>query len=156
MEEVKLELKQRAIDTVTSVEEAIIGPLLTPEQEHVVNTLYDDVKAELGVLMSDASLAIPVKIMKVLSGLIKLLQDAKVGGEKLKGSSKKAIALALLHRLAKELIADSTELSSLLASAEEMADHMLETLVDIGKSLHLPPAIEEGCCAFVQVVLSKK
>ena len=128
---------------------------LTPEQQHIVTLVYADAQDAAHLVLKDDSLSSAVKVAKLLSELMKILEKTKVNGVKLSGSNKKAVALELVKHLIRDKAPDAADL---LASAESMGEHLLETLADISRNLNMQVVekiIETGCCGLVEALLKK-
>lgn len=135
---------------------AVIKELtLTSEQQHIVTLVYADAQSASQLILKDDSLSSAVKVAKLLSELMKILEKTKVNGAKLSGSNKKAVALELVKHLIRDTAPDAFDL---LASAESMGEHLLETLADVSRNLNMQVVekiIETGCCGLVEALLKK-
>ena len=135
---------------------------LTVEQEVAVQLVYGDARAAAELILKNESMSDYMKVTKLMSELMKILERARPNGAKLSGANKKAVALALLGRLIAEVVQESSMLTSLLSTVESVGEHLLETLADIGRSLNLTDvqqqaaeAVCDGCCAVLQAILKK-
>ena len=135
---------------------------LTVEQEQAAQLVYGDARAAAELILKNESMTDYMKVTKLLSELMKILERARPNGAKLSGSNKKAVALVLLRRLINELIQESSLITSLISTVESVGEHLLETLADIGRSLNLTEvqqqaaeAVCDGCCAVLQALLKK-
>lgn len=135
---------------------------LTVEQEVAVQLVYGDARAAAELILKNESMSDYMKVTKLMSELMKILERARPNGAKLSGANKKAVALALLGRLIAEVVQESSMLASLLSTVESVGEHLLETLADIGRSLNLTEvqqqaaeAVCDGCCAVLQAILKK-
>ena len=135
---------------------------LTMEQEVAVQLVYGDSRAAAELILKNESMSDYMKVTKLMSELMKILERARPNGAKLSGANKKAVALALLGRLIAEVVQESSMLTSLLSTVESVGEHLLETLADIGRSLNLTEvqqqaaeAVCDGCCAVLQAILKK-
>ena len=133
---------------------------LTVEQEVAVQLVYGDARAAAELILKNESMSDYMKVTKLMSELMKILERARPNGAKLSGANKKAVALALLGRLISEVVQESSMLASLLSTVESVGEHLLETLADIGRSLNLSveqekvaEAVCDGCCAVLQAIL---
>ena len=132
------------------------------EQEVAVQLVYGDSRAAAELILKNESMSDYMKVTKLMSELMKILERARPNGAKLSGANKKAVALALLGRLIAEVVQESSMLTSLLSTVESVGEHLLETLADIGRSLNLTEvqqqaaeAVCDGCCAVLQAILKK-
>ncbi len=135
--------------------ETVIKELtLTPEQQHIVTLIYADAQSAANLILADGSMTGAVKVAKLLSELMKILEKTKVNGTKLSGSTKKAVALELLKHLIRDKSPDAAEL---LSSAESIGEQLLETLADISRNLNMQVVekiVETGCCGLVEVLMN--
>lgn len=138
-------------DTATMIKELT----LTSEQRHIVTLVYSDAQSASQLILKDDSLSSAVKVTKLLSELMKILEKTKINGAKLSGSNKKAVALELVKHLIRDTSPDA---ANLLSSAESMGEQLLETLADISRNLNMQVVekiIETGCCGLVEALLKK-
>jgi len=156
-------LEHAALPTVTSLEEVILGTPLTPLQEKAVSHVYQDAKHAAELIFREATTSKSVKLTQLMAKLMKLVQTIRIDDAPLKGADKRTVVTELMKRLLKDILGDSPSLSSMLSTAESIGEHLLDTLVDLGKSLSLPveeqqvlEEVEQGCCALFQAICSKK
>jgi len=121
---------------------------LTTDQETVVVLYYDEARTAVEGIVS-ADLPTPVKVTKMIATLMKLMERIRYNDRPLKGADKKAIVMELVHRLVKDLVKDRDSLFETLASFHSMAEHFLETLVDISHHLAVVEEVASGCCAML-------
>lgn len=105
---------------------------VTDEQEIIIRLVLPSAKEAAEYILQDELLAEPVKITKLVAALITTLEKTRVNGEKVPGVQKKAVVLYLLEKMIQEY---AVQTASLLALAQTMAEHLLETLVETSKGM---------------------
>ena len=144
-------------DTVKEVEESVedvkeviseikLSFSLSKEQETIIALYYDEARSAVYDIVS-GSLPTPVKVTKMIAALMKLMERVRYNNHPLKGSDKKVIVMELVHRLLKDLVSDHDVLSKTLLTFHDMAEHLLETLIDVSKNLAMVEEVASGCCA---------
>jgi hypothetical protein len=152
---------QKALDTtivhaaekVADVEQVIVKSLeddntLTPLQNEVLTIVMNDVQHLVQHIMVDMDVANQIKIMQMVSCIIKSLEDAALVKYALVGADKKAIALACGRKCIKMFVKEHLDILMLY---DTIAEPALETMISLSRSLSkVKPIIDEqstNCCA---------
>lgn len=147
------------VEEIKQVIDDVFDEKLTEEQHTILILFYDDAKAAVEVVVS-SSLPAPVKLAKMLGALMKLFEKVQHHGKAISGSNKKAVVMAIMKRLLKDLVPDRDVLAELLAVYRDNAEYLLETLADVSRTLNvvteLAEMAESGCCASILALLTKK
>lgn len=148
------EVVVQAISAAGAAEGAAAGAMeevklsLTTDQETVLVLYYDEARTAVEGMVS-GDLPTPVKVTKMIASLMKLMERIRYNDRPLKGADKKAIVMELVHRLLKDLVKERDSLFEILAAFHSMAEHLLETLVDISHNLAVVEEMASGCCAML-------
>jgi len=147
------------VEEITHAIDDVFDDKLTEEQQTILILFYDDAKAAVEISAS-SSLPAVVKLTKMIGALMKLFEKVQHHGKAISGSNKKAVVMAIMKRLLKDLIPDRDVLAELLAVYRDNAEYLLETLADVSRTLNVVTEIaemaESGCCASILALLTKK
>jgi hypothetical protein len=105
-------------------------------QNQIVTILYTEAKEAAEPILNDDNLPISVKITKLLGAIMGLLEKARINGEKIVSENKRVIALYLLKRLIREILANSELRDNILHEVGQTASYLLETLVGVSKGMN--------------------
>ena len=124
---------------------------LSVKQEEVVNELYDTLKETTKELFTTpfASVDHAMRIGRLVSESMKLVEKASYRGEKIPGAEKREIALALGHCLVRDptVISDETVRGGVCTAYDVVGEQLLETLADVSR--HVNTMVKEAavsCC----------
>lgn len=147
---------KETVEDITHTINDTLDPKLTEEQQTILALFYEDAKAAVeDIILSE--LPALVKLTKMIGALMKLFEKVKLHGKAISGSNKKAVVMAIVKRLLKDLIPDRDLLFELLAIYNSNAEFLLETLADVSRSLNIATEVlESGCCVSILSLLSKK
>lgn len=147
---------KETVEDITHTVNDTLDPKLTEEQQTILVLFYEDAKSAVeDIILS--SLPAVVKLTKMIGALMKLFENVKHHGKTISGSNKKAVVMAIVKRLLKDLVPDRDLLFELLAIYNSNAEYLLETLADVSRSLNVvTEVLESGCCASILSLLTKK
>lgn len=133
-----------------------IKPALTEEEQKILSFVYETAK-EFGTDIFNKAISNAMKVTQLIGSIIKMMESLTFNQTKIRGSTKKAVALELGRKLIHDLIKDETLQSSILLTYDATADATLEIMIDV--SQHVNVAIKEAvtsCCEYVAEFLKKK
>ena len=119
---------------VQTVEEA---NTLTPIQKETLSVVFDDVKDTVQHIMIDNDVAPQIKIMQLISRIIKTVQDVCAMKSALTGADKKAIALECGRKCIK-MMKDHLDILMLY---DTIAEPALETMLELSRKMKPVQAI---------------
>ena len=126
------------ITTVTTtLKEEVAKTELTAAQKMVLATMYVDVKETVEKILTVSSVSDIVRIAQSIAEIIKRLEATS-----LVGADKKRIAL----ELTRDLIKDVLHSDSVLAIYDAIAEDILETMVDVSRTLNVVEEAAEKAC----------
>ena len=147
---------KESVEDITHTINDTLDPKLTEEQQTILALFYEDAKAAVEDIILSPLPAL-VKLTKMIGALMKLFEKVKLHGKTISGSNKKAVVMAIVKRLLKDLVPDRDLLFELLAIYNSNAEYLLETLADVSRSLNVvTEVLESGCCASILSLLNKK
>lgn len=114
---------------VKAVEEA---NSLTAIQKEAMDAVFHDVKSTIEHILIDADVPVQIKIMQMISPIIKTVQDVSVMKQALTGADKKAIALECGRKCIKIMLKDHLDMLMLY---DTIAEPALETMLDLSRRL---------------------
>lgn len=124
--------------TQVIVEQVEDSNTLTAVQKEVLSNVFNDVKDTAQLLMADTEISNQIKIMKLVSRIIKTVQDLSAMKPALTGVDKKVIALECGRKCIK-MMKDHLDI---LMMYDLIAEPALETMLDLSRKLK-PVKIEE-------------
>ena len=123
---------------------------LTKEQKEVLSVVFEKVKASVESIMIDMDISNHIKIMQIISSIIKIVEGLTVMKKTISGIDKKAIALACGRKCIKMM---KNHLDMLLLY-DMIAEPTMETMIDVSRNLNVNVVGE--CCAGFFSFFSKK
>lgn len=120
---------------------------LSEDQKNLAKNIYDSVKSAIQGFISDPDLNSTVKITKTIGQVIKQLENANVGGKKISGADKKAVAIQLGRILIKEVTPDDKGEAEILMVYDLIAEQTLEAMIEVSRVVNV--AVQEmatKCC----------
>ena len=114
---------------VKAVEEA---NSLTATQKEALDSVFNDVKGTVEQILQHADIPIQIKIMQMISPIIKTVQDVSAMKAALTGADKKAIALECGRKCIKMMPQDHLDM---LMMYDTIAEPALETMLDLSRKL---------------------
>jgi hypothetical protein len=130
---------------------------LTDYQKQLANKVYESTKADIQSFVSDMSLNNTIKITKIISQLLKQLENISIEGNSPSGADKKAVALQIGRILIKEVTPDDKGEAEILMVYDLVAEPTLEAMIDVSRVLNT--VIQETatkCCPGLLTLLKKK
>jgi hypothetical protein len=104
---------------------------LTEFEKDLVQRLYDNGKDLTQSILTDATSDNSMKITQLIAQLM-ILMD-KLPGEKISGSTKKAVVLELGKHLIKDLVQENTTRVKILLLYDVLAEPTLEAMIDVSR-----------------------
>ena len=111
---------------------------LTATQKEALDIVFNDVKNIVEHIMIDADVSIQIKIMQLISPIIKTVQDVSTLKFALTGADKKAIVLECGRKCIRMMLKDHQDMLMLYNTIAEPA---LETMLDLSRKLK--PVLKE-------------
>jgi prophage DNA circulation protein len=105
---------------------------LTAVQKEAMDAVFDDVKDAVHGIMNHEDLPIQIKIMKMISFIIKSVQDVCAARSALTGADKKAIAMECGRKCIKMMMKDHLDMLMLY---DTIAEPALETMLDLSRKI---------------------
>jgi len=150
-------VKEKAVDAAMDVAMKVVDGediKLDEVDMKIVSNVYAEAKAAAEPILQQADLSVPVKVTKLLAALMKIMEKTQHNGAKIPGLKKKAVALYLLRQLMKDVVADIPLQSYLLSTASTIGEHLLETLVDVSRTVNISE-VATTCCMSIISSLGK-
>jgi|UniRef100_A0A6C0BIA6 hypothetical protein len=122
---------------------------LTKEQKEILSVVFEKVKASVESIMINMDLSNHIKIMQIISAVIKIVEGLTVMKKTISGVDKKAIALACGRKCIKMM---KNHLDMLLLY-DMIAESVMETMIDVSRNLNVK---EVGDCCMGLFSLFKK
>jgi hypothetical protein len=113
---------------------------LTKEQKEILSVVFEKVKASVESIMIDMDLSNHIKIMQIISSVIKIVEGLTVMKKTISGIDKKAVALACGRKCIK-MMKDHLDM---LLLYDAIAETAMETMIDVSRNLNINGATE--CC----------
>ena len=120
--------------TVTEVITNIVEEAnsLTATQKEALDTVFNDVKDTVEHILLNADISIQIKLMQMISPIIKTVQDVSAMKLALTGADKKAVVLECGRKCIKMMLKDHLDM---LALYDTIAEQALETMLDLSRNL---------------------
>ena len=139
IEEVKsvAEVVTATVEEATEIVEVIVNTLeeansLTATQKEALDIVFNDVKGTVEHIMIDADVPLQIKIMQMISPIMKTVQDVSVLKLALTGADKKAIVLECGRKCIRMMLKDHQDM---LMMYDTIAEPALETMLDLSRNL---------------------
>jgi len=118
---------------------------LSEDQKKLATSIYESVKPAVEGFISDPDVNSTIKITKVISQVIKQLENTKIEGKTVTGADKKAVAIQLGRILIKEVTPDDKE--EILIVYDLVAEPTLEAMIEVSKVVNVAvKEIATKCC----------
>jgi septum formation topological specificity factor MinE len=122
---------------------------LTKEQKEILSVVFEKVKISVESIMINMDLSNHIKIMQIISAVIKIVEGLTVMKKTISGVDKKAIALACGRKCIK-MMKDHLDM---LLLYDAIAEPAMETMIDVSRNLNVK---EVGDCCMSLFSLFKK
>lgn len=131
---------EKAIEMSTIVISAVDDSnALTKEQKEILSVVFEKVKTSVESIMIDMDLSNHIKIMQIISAVIKIVEGLTVMKKTISGIDKKVIALACGRKCIK-MMKDHLDM---LLLYDMIAETAMETMIDVSRNLNVNGA---ECC----------
>ena len=130
---------EKAIEMGTIVISDVDSDALTKEQKEILSVVFEKVKASVESIMIDMDLSNHIKIMQIISAVIKIVEGLTVMKKTISGIDKKAVALACGRKCIK-MMKDHLDM---LLLYDMIAETAMETMIDVSRNLNVNGA---ECC----------
>jgi hypothetical protein len=131
---------EKAIEMSTIVISAVDDSnALTKEQKEILSVVFEKVKTSVESIMIDMDLSNHIKIMQIISSVIKIVEGLTVMKKTISGIDKKAVALACGRKCIK-MMKDHLDM---LLLYDMIAETAMETMIDVSRNLNVNGA---ECC----------
>jgi hypothetical protein len=120
--------------TVTEVITNIVEEAnsLTATQKEALDTVFHDVKDTVENILMNADISVQIKLMQMISPIIKTVQDVSAMKLALTGADKKAVVLECGRKCIKMILKDHQDM---LVLYNTIAEQALETMLDLSRNL---------------------
>jgi hypothetical protein len=115
----------------------------TEEQLEIIALIYAKAK-EIAETIVQMDIPSAMKVSKMIAEMIKLLEGVTIHNKKISGKTKKHIAITLSRNLICKT-ADESSKDKILGAFDDIADQMLETLIDVSRNVNVQE-IASSCC----------
>jgi hypothetical protein len=115
----------------------------TEEQLEIIALIYAKAK-EIAETIVQMDIPSAMKVSKMIAEMIKLLEGITIHNKKISGKTKKHIAITLSRNLICKT-ADESSKDKILSAFDDIADQMLETLIDVSRNVNVQE-ITSSCC----------
>ena len=105
---------------------------LTPIQKEALDLVFNDVTSTVQHILIDTDVPIQIKIMQMISPIIKTVQDVAAIKLALSGADKKAVALHCGRKCIKMMVKDHLDMLMLY---DMIAEPALETMLDLTRKI---------------------
>jgi hypothetical protein len=140
---------EKAIEMSTIVISAVDdSDALTKEQKEILSVVFEKVKASVESIMIDMDLSNHIKIMQIISAVIKIVEGLTVMKKTISGIDKKVVALACGRKCIK-MMKDHLDM---LLLYDMIAETAMETMIDVSRNLNVNGA---ECCMGLFSLLKK-
>jgi hypothetical protein len=119
---------------------------LTKQQKEILSVVFEKVKASVEDIMIDMDLSNHIKIMQIISSIIKIVEGLTVMKKTLSGVDKKVIALACGRKCIK-MMKDHLDM---LLLYDMIAETAMETMIDVSRNLNVKE-VSECCMGFLSL-----
>jgi prophage DNA circulation protein len=131
------ELIINTVEEVNTVAEVIANTVeeansLTATQKEALDIVFNDVKGTVEHILIDADVPIQIKLMQMISPIIKTVQDVSALKLALTGADKKAIVLDCGRKCIRMMLKDHQDMLTLY---DTIAEPALETMLDLSRNL---------------------
>lgn len=137
---------EKAIDMSVIVIAVDDSDALTKEQKEILSAVFEKVKASVEDIMIDMDLSNHIKIMQIISSVIKIVEGLTVMKKTLSGVDKKAVALACGRKCIK-MMKDHLDM---LLLYDAIAETAMETMIDVSRNLNVKE-VSECCMGFLSL-----
>ena len=137
---------EKAIEMSTIVISVDDSDALTKEQKEILSVVFEKVKASVEAILIDMDLSNHIKIMQIISSIIKIVEGLTVMKKTLSGVDKKAIALACGRKCIK-MMKDHLDM---LLLYDMIAETAMETMIDVSRNLNVKE-VSECCMGFLSL-----
>jgi hypothetical protein len=131
------EVIANVVEEVNTVAEVIVKTVeeansLTATQKEALDIVFNDVKDTVEKIILNADISIQIKIMQMISPIIKTVQDVSALKLALTGADKKAIVLECGRKCIRMMLQDHQDILMLY---DTIAEPALETMLDLSRNL---------------------
>ena len=119
---------------------------LTKEQKEILSVVFEKVKASVEAILIDMDLSNHIKIMQIISSVIKIVEGLTVMKKTISGVDKKVIALACGRKCIK-MMKDHLDM---LLLYDAIAETAMETMIDVSRNLNVKE-VSECCMGFLSL-----
>jgi hypothetical protein len=134
---------EKAIEMSTIVISAVDdSDALTKEQKEILSVVFEKVKASVESIMIDMDLSNHIKIMQIISAVIKIVEGLTVMKKTISGIDKKVVALACGRKCIK-MMKDHLDM---LLLYDAIAEPAMETMIDVSRNLNVNVKEVGECC----------
>jgi hypothetical protein len=131
---------EKAIEMSVIVISADDSDALTKEQKEILSVVFEKVKASVEDIMINMDLSNHIKIMQIISSVIKIVEGLTVMKKTISGVDKKAVALACGRKCIK-MMKDHLDM---LLLYDAIAETAMETMIDVSRNLNVKEVSD--CC----------
>ena len=133
---------EKAIEMGTIVISDVDSDALTKEQKEILSVVFEKVKVSMESIMIDMDLSNHIKIMQIISAVIKIVEGLTVMKKTISGIDKKAVALACGRKCIK-MMKDHLDM---LLLYDAIAESAMETMIDVSRNLNINVKEAGDCC----------
>lgn len=133
---------EKAIEMGTIVISDVDSDALTKEQKEILSVVFEKVKTSVESIMIDMDLSNHIKIMQIISSVIKIVEGLTVMKKTISGIDKKAVALACGRKCIK-MMKDHLDM---LLLYDAIAEPAMETMIDVSRNLNINGKEVGDCC----------
>lgn len=138
---------ESAIEKVIEMSTIVISAVddsdaLTKEQKEILSVVFEKVKASVESIMIDMDISNHIKIMQIISSVIKIVEGLTVMKKTISGIDKKAVALACGRKCIK-MMKDHLDM---LLLYDMIAEPTMETMIDVSRNLNVNIKEATDCC----------
>jgi septum formation topological specificity factor MinE len=142
---------ESAIEKVIEMSVIVISAVddsdaLTKEQKEILSVVFEKVKASVEDIMINMDLSNHIKIMQIISSIIKIVEGLTVMKKTISGVDKKAVALACGRKCIK-MMKDHLDM---LLLYDAIAETAMETMIDVSRNLNVKE-VSECCMGFLSL-----
>lgn len=123
---------------------------LTTEQKEILSVVFEKVKDSVESIVTNMDISNHIKIMQIISSVMKVVEGLTIMKKTISGMDKKAIALACGRKCIKMM---NNHLDMLLLY-DLIAETAMETMIDVSRNLNVNVVSE--CCTGLFSFFSKK
>jgi len=141
---------EKAIEMGTVIIAVIDDSALTTEQKEILSVVFEKVKDSVESIVTNMDISNHIKIMQIISSVMKVVEGLTIMKKTISGIDKKAIALACGRKCIKMM---NNHLDMLLLY-DLIAETAMETMIDVSRNLNVNVVSE--CCTGLFSFFSKK